>query len=274
MMAMVLAGTSLDLKAQDGPTRYLVIDYMKVQPENWGEYVQLERTWKKLHEERIKAGKLDGWVFDEIITPSGTSQEYNFITINHFLGEEKLAAFYEDSMMPEGWQSMFTLDEIDLMMRTNELRDIVKTEVYAVAEQLWAGDDDGPNSVRVVNFFKNHAGYSNADHTALEAAMWKPVHQARMDDDRMEGWVVANRVMPLSHGTMAPYHSITIDFYKDMHQLMQPMEMGRYLEQVHEGKEAQELMDEMGEVVSLLHSYIRRHIDSAMPENNSAASSN
>ena len=45
--------------AQD---RYVTVDYMKVAPGGDDAYLQLEqKTWKPVHEARVKAGNAAGW---------------------------------------------------------------------------------------------------------------------------------------------------------------------------------------------------------------------
>ena len=256
----LLSYTSSSLTAQEDVTTYFVVDYMKVKPENQAQYVQLEKAWKKIHEARIKAGNLKGWYFDQVVSPAGTNQEYNFITVNSYAGEKMLAGHYENAMVPSNWQELVSFQEAQLMQRTGELRDIVKTEVYAGVDGAWA-DDRSDARVMVFNFFKNREGVSNADHAKMESELWKPVHEARIKDGKMKGWGLYNLVLPRAYTTMTPYHSATIDLYEDMEQLLAPPALQDYFEKVHPDKDVDALLTKMWDSVDLLRAEVRMRRD-------------
>ena len=68
------------LKAQDDSRLFAIVDYMKVAPEMYAEYLACENAWKTLHQERVKAGSIISWELEEVVY-SGVNEEYNFMTI-------------------------------------------------------------------------------------------------------------------------------------------------------------------------------------------------
>jgi hypothetical protein len=59
---------------------YFRVDHLKVSTEDWGG----EKTVKLWQEGRIKAGELRGWQAHQLLIPAGTSQPYNFRTLEVF----------------------------------------------------------------------------------------------------------------------------------------------------------------------------------------------
>ena len=48
--------------AQETPEKlYLIFEFMHVNDEHWGDYMEVEEFWIKVHKERISAGKIIGW---------------------------------------------------------------------------------------------------------------------------------------------------------------------------------------------------------------------
>lgn len=65
--------------------KVILVDFMKVAPENQDKYLDLERkVWKPYHEARLKAGIGRSWALYQMRFPSGTSMDRNFATINVF----------------------------------------------------------------------------------------------------------------------------------------------------------------------------------------------
>ncbi len=82
-----------------GNFKYLQIDYMKVPAGKEGEYYDVETTvWKPIHNEFIKAGSRVGWSFWGRVFPAGSSQDFQFITVNYFADWSKIGvADYNDA---------------------------------------------------------------------------------------------------------------------------------------------------------------------------------
>lgn len=73
------------LKAQAATdnTEMVIVEYMKVKPGMLEKYRDCEAVWKLIHQERVKAGYITGWELEEVLFPSGTDAEYDFLTITH-----------------------------------------------------------------------------------------------------------------------------------------------------------------------------------------------
>ena len=88
--------------------RYSHYAYMKVKPGMYDDYLKLEKAWKKIHAANKKAGKLHDWSLVEMLSPSGASNEYDFVCRNTYIGAAALAASYESTYLPDNWKSLLT----------------------------------------------------------------------------------------------------------------------------------------------------------------------
>ncbi len=240
------------------PTRYTTYSYMKVAPEKENDYLKLEKAWKKLHQAKKKAGQLDDWSLAQVISPSGSSTSYNYVTRNSFAGDAQYAAMYDENYMPANWQSLLTVDEIGLVLRTDEIRTIVKNETWIMTDMVWADDATSTAKVFVFNYFKIPEGKTRENHTKVEKEIWKPVHEARVKAGTMKGWVLLDLMLPF--GSSLPYSSATVDAYTDMKQFLMPFPED-YFKKVHPNKDVNDLMKQTDEAANLVRGEVRFLVD-------------
>ena len=248
---------SSTIHAQDDPTNYHLIGYMKVEPGMHGDYLKLEKAWKKIHAARKEAGDLQNWSLSRVISPTGADVEYNYVTRNTYRGDKQLANHFEGDYMPENWTSLLTPEEIQLVMRTGEIRTIVRNEVWTNAEVALA-DDYNKATITVFNYFDHPEGKSRADHFAVERDIWLPLHKARIADGSLKGWVLLQMMMP--GGSSQPYHDATVDIYADMNALLADP-MFDYFEKIHPGKKVADLMERTNANSDLMMREVRMTLD-------------
>ncbi len=92
----------------------------------------------------------------------------------------------------------------------------------------------------------------------MEKDIWKPVHDARVKDGKMKGWVLLSMEMPF--GSSTSYDMATIDLYKDMKQFLAPW-FEAYFKKVHPGKDVAELMKQTADATDLVKGDVRIIID-------------
>ena len=241
------------------PTLYHVVDYMKVEAGHYENYRAVEKAWKKIHQANIKAGKYLFWELTGVLSPSGDNVEYNYITRVVCSGEAQLAAFYETEYMPTNWKSLLTAEEIEVVNGTNASRTRVKSEVWASIDAIY-GKEVNKAKIQVVNFFARPAGKTRADHIEMENDIWKPVHQARVDDGVLQGWLMAGKVLPF--GNEVKYKEATIDLYTNLTEYMTPW-FEQYFKKVHPGKDIDQLEEKTVAAATLAKGEIRMVLDNS-----------
>lgn len=81
------------------PPKIVLVTSMKVQPGKVAKYLELEqKTWKPLHQARIKAGNGRSWSLYAARFPSGTSTSRDYLTINVFDSMQEFDK-YEESLV-------------------------------------------------------------------------------------------------------------------------------------------------------------------------------
>jgi len=242
-------------------TRYFVYSYMKVKPGMHDDYLKMEKAYKKLHLAFKKAGHLQDWSLAELLSPSGTSNEYDFVCRNSYVGAAQFAGHMDGSTYSGiDWKSLLNAAEMALFNRTDEIRDLVKTEVWTVngAATAWADDADKTAKIAVFNYFTIPAGKTTDDHTKVEMDIWRPIMKSRVKDGTMKGWFLLDMRMPF--GADVPYEQATVDLYTDMKQYMMPWFEASF-KKVHPGKNQADLLKQTSAVCTLQKGEVRMIVD-------------
>lgn len=73
------------------PSRYLNANFMYAQPDRIGEYLELETDIAHpLHQNQTDNNRMDGWNFNRLVFPTGTTVPYNFITTDLYSRLEQI----------------------------------------------------------------------------------------------------------------------------------------------------------------------------------------
>jgi len=85
----VVSTTGNDYQAMG---RYVEVDYMDTPEGEEAAYIEAEnKYWKPMQEQRIAKGLMTGWDLWGLKYPSGTSEAYDYVTINFFDSYSKLS---------------------------------------------------------------------------------------------------------------------------------------------------------------------------------------
>lgn len=246
------------LSAQNtaAPVYYTAYGYHKVDPGKHDDFLKLAKAWKKIVAFKKKNGMQESWSVSRVVLAGATS-EYNYVTRHSFTGDAQLANFLETPFLPEGWMTVLTPEEVELINRAPEIRTLVKQEVYSEVDKAVADVMDKA-TVTVFNFFKQPEGKTRSEHIKMEQEIWKPVHAARVKDGKMKGWILLNQEFPF--GAAQTHDMVTIDVYSDMKQMLAPW-FDEYFKKVHPGKNMDELMKRTTEATNLVRGEIRIVID-------------
>ena len=92
-----LAGTLIPTALTQSETKnpYVMVNYMKVDPAKEAEYAQMEiETWKPIHQQRVKDGKLLAWMLYSVRFPRGDGMEYGYLTVEEYKNIEDVEESY------------------------------------------------------------------------------------------------------------------------------------------------------------------------------------
>lgn len=161
-----------NLFAQAGDNDYVIVEYMKVKPGMADKYLACEEAWKAVHQYRLKQGLITGWELEEVLFPSGTDAEYDYLTITHFKNWKSIdtgGSWYEAAM------KTLPASTRDIAENAEMYRDIVKREIWMGGDRAFAPGTTQPK-FRVENFMKIPVdGWEKW--IELETKFIKPVHE-------------------------------------------------------------------------------------------------
>lgn len=261
-------GGKLFAQTSEAPTVYSMIDYMKVEPGMHADYRELEAVWRKIHQANINAGKYFKWVLQEVAFPNGTNASHNYVTRMMFRGEQQLADFMSGPFMPDNLESILTEEELAMLDRTSEIRKLVRKDLFSTAEYMEAEDADfGPGHVAVFNYFASPDGrnMSPARHLQVERDHWMAAHQKNIDAGGMMAWVLLTKELP--YGDSEPYHSATIDVYRNMQAYLTAASPVAYMQETNSPEQMSKIMQATNEAASLLMAEVRVKVDEVVKQN-------
>ena len=110
------------------PSRFLMMDFMKVVPGKESEYQLLEdELAKPIHEERVITERMQGWEVYSLISPGGTEYGYNFATGNFFNSLENVEFGFTEEVIESALPGTDIPEMFDTIFST---RSLVRSEVW------------------------------------------------------------------------------------------------------------------------------------------------
>ncbi len=242
-----------NLIAQDpDPTQFaIVFDYMKAKPNS--NAIGLEQSvFQPIHQEMVNNGQKIVWYCFEVLFPSGSNVEYNYVTVNVY---PSLKAYLEPS--GANWGEIFKKvhpgKDMDIEWnRISKARDWVKTEMYTFIDEAVPGPPEEMADYLHINFFDAADGMAD-EYVAYEQKYFKPMHAAAVAAGSRLDWGLYSLAAPAGEET--GYTHFTVDLEGSIDHLMTPPPAGLW-ETVHPGVD----QDEVWEKMASLRTLVRRDL--------------
>ena len=205
LMSLLLAALPFSLLAQN-PT--VIVAYMKVAPGQFSNYLEVEQSWKKLHQKAVEVGVHNGWQLWRNVH-AGMNDPYHYITIQWYDNYEH--SFGEDA--PDGWtDGVYTDTEMEtLMEKTTAARTYAFEEV---SHQVVAVDSSREMKYLLVS--RNHVPVDRvSDYIKMETEIFKPYQEEAIRKEILAHWGIW-RTWPYKEGQP---RFIIVEGYKDAKQL-------------------------------------------------------
>lgn len=201
--------TAKTADAQVNPSHFVVVEYMKVAPENNVAYLNTEQElWKPMHAERIKRGIIVGWYLYAVHF-AGTGNEYNYVVINVYDNASRLENPW-DADIPNQIHPKLSIDKI--LERTQGIRETVKSELYYSVATAPAIPLDKPAPYMQVNYMQV-APQVQSEYERIESEIWQPIHNQSIESGRTSGWGLWKRLFP--RGAGQDYQYMTLNTFSD-----------------------------------------------------------
>jgi len=206
LLACLSAGK---LPAQSQGPVYLQIALMKVAPGQTDTYVALEQElWKPVHQARVDAGKILGWYLYRVLSPRGTDVHHNYAVVNVFDGFEAMQNSY-----PEGvWEQVHPgVNTDDVWRKTVAARKGVRGETWRSVDATQPPLST-PSPYLMIDYMKVKSG-DRAEYIGIEQDVWKPMHQAVVDNGDKASWELYALVFPW--GSSLEYNYATVNAFNE-----------------------------------------------------------
>lgn len=243
--------------AQTNDNDYVIVEYMKVKPGMMDKYRACEAVWKLIHQERIKAGYITGWELEQVIFPSGTGSEYDFLTITH-LKNWKAIDDLNTTWTDEIWAKLtknLTAEQKKLADEAEDYRDLVKREIWTAGDRVFAPGVKRP-MFAVENFMKVPDGGWDA-WIDMETKFVKPVHQKSIELGTRAGWLMGFMVLP--RGGDYPYNVSTVDYYNSWEEM--DMDEQKSWDAVYPGMSDEKIGAKINDARKLVKTEVRRLVE-------------
>jgi len=206
---------------------YVQVDYMKVAPGKGQAYVDMERNvWKPYHQALVDAGQHAWWGLYAVRSPTGTEVGYNYATVNVFSKFTDMEVLFSEDVLRKVHPGKDLAAIEDEALAT---RDLVRSEVWQLIDQVPEGGTSAPARYLLVNCMKVPQGGADA-YVQLEREMWKPIHAASIADGHAASWQLYGRRFPsgtsldCGFGTVDAFNHfadvenpVTLDLIKKVH---------------------------------------------------------
>ncbi len=160
-----------------------VVDYMHA--ENPEAYIKIEEQWKKVHEERIKAGMIVGWAVYQVMFKT-VGDPYNFVTISWYDGFSKLDKGISDEIIKAAHPDMSNKEWKQFVDQTEKTRKMTASGVFHQRLSC-SGNLDQNGAYYILNEINVVPGKSN-EYLALLEDIYKPVYEEEIKGNRRTSW--------------------------------------------------------------------------------------
>jgi len=164
------------LSAQSQRGEYLKIDYLNVselQIENFNDNV-IDQL-KEYKDQRLSDGMIDSWILYRVKFAGSASTNYNFVSITSAPSIDSFDAHNQGDD-----------PEMNRMVEDN-LFGVSKSELWSVRNTMTDNMDGEPSNYLMMDYMHVKLG-RELEYQMLEDEVAKPLHESRMENDRMDDW--------------------------------------------------------------------------------------
>jgi len=116
------------------PSRYFMLDYMRVRPGLEYTYQMMEDdNARPIHEYRMENGNMEGWELFSLILPRGDEYGYNFATGNYFSNLRDVEFHFNEEVIR---QSSPDVNVAEFIENVENVRTLVRSEVLELIDYL------------------------------------------------------------------------------------------------------------------------------------------
>lgn len=206
LVSLLFFGPILNGQSLEGD--YMKVDYLKVESQQEDEFLgQIKTNWKQLQETRIESSEISGWLLYKVIFPGSWDNEYNYVSVT---SARSMSAFEAaDGFLSENEAS----SDRRLRAALRPVRTIIHSELWSVRNSVTKQSDYTPSRYMIMDYMAVPLG-REYEYQMFEDEIARPLHEDRMEMDRMNAWEVYELIIP--GGMNYGYNFSTGNFYTNL----------------------------------------------------------
>jgi hypothetical protein len=194
-----------------GQNTTVIAGFMKVPLGHESEYLEVEQTWKELHQKAVDEGVYQAWqLWRKLHT--GADDPYAYITLQWY---ENYEASFNSLISPEWAADIVPLNEqAEMMEKTMASRTMVSEEVYHMAVGV-----DNPQPMKYLVIMRNHIPADRrTEYFNMEREIFKPFQEEVIRREGLAQWGIWT-AWPYKDGQA---EVVIAEGYRDAKQLTNP----------------------------------------------------
>ncbi|HRN57212.1 MAG TPA: hypothetical protein PLL71_12205 [Agriterribacter sp.] len=117
--------------AQAQENVFITLEYMHVKPENRNAYLQIENSWRKIHQARQKKGNIVGWSVWEVVAPYKIDAPYQYVVLTVYPHFSNLLHAFDSIDIHQVFPGV-SEDSLNKMFgETGNVRDLVRRDIFS-----------------------------------------------------------------------------------------------------------------------------------------------
>ncbi|MEX0771005.1 MAG: hypothetical protein WD035_09750 [Balneolaceae bacterium] len=209
LILLILLMYALPLSAQSQQGAYLKVDYLLIEAEDTENFLyQLQNSRKLLRDNQMHEGEIIRWQFYKVIYPGSHGHDYNYISVTV---ANSLSAFETNPRLRPGTGNRNSGQPGFFELNGN----IRHSELWRVKNSILKSDADleTPSRYLMIDYMEVVPG-REFEYQMFEDEVAKPLHEERMNLDRMDGWELYELIMPggLNYG----YNFATGNYFRNL----------------------------------------------------------
>lgn len=221
-----------------------VVDYMKV--ENPQEYLEVEKSWKKIHDQRYKEGMIVGWSIYQVMFKT-SEDPYNYITVSWYDSFSKLDKGVPEETLKAAFPNKTKEEWKEFNRRTEQSRKLISSGVFH-QRLTCANGLDKQGLFYVINEINVKPGKSK-EFINLSDDIFLPMYEEDIKKNNRTVWSLWEK-WP---GNMKDFQYLAADGYTSLDQI-EPFHYLNYFNKIHPGKDIDEINNQMEELRELTNS--------------------
>lgn len=224
-----------------------VVDYMKVDdPEA---YLNIEKQWQKIHEERLKQGMIIGWAVYKVMFKT-IDDSYNYVTISWYDAFSKLDKNIPDEIYKAAYPGRSDQEWETFQQLTNQLRKRVSSGVFHQRLSC-ANGLDSAGRYYVISEISVRPGKSSREFLSIYEDIYQPLYEEDIANKNRTAWSLWEK-WP---GNMKDFQFGTADGYASLDKIDHSHFM-EYFKKIHPDKNSDEISDRMEDLRTLVNSEV------------------